>query len=69
MDETFFLTIIFRWASAGAGILTLILFMPGIFQEHNVHKVNNVNKVNNTNNVQNVNKQQVTQSKGEKEPF
>ena len=28
----------FRWASAGAGVFTLILFMPGIFQEHNVHQ-------------------------------
>jgi hypothetical protein len=28
----------FRWASAGVGLVTLLLFMPGIFQEHNVHK-------------------------------
>ena len=27
----------FRWASAAAGVLTLVLFLPGIFTEHNVH--------------------------------
>ena len=25
-----------RWVSAAAGVLTLILFLPGIFHEHNV---------------------------------
>jgi hypothetical protein len=36
-----------RWASAAAGLMTLVLFMPGIFSEHNVHvgeKTQNQNK-------------------------
>ena len=31
-----------RWASAGAGLITLLLFLPGIFFEHNVHVTSDV---------------------------